>query len=307
MYDNHFPVLLNEVVEGLVTNASGIYIDCTLGFGGHSGAILNKLDEKGFLIGLDLDSHALNKAKEKLYKINDKNFSLHHSSYKEFPKILSELGIEKVDGFLFDLGISSYQIDSEHRGFSYMKSSSLDMRFNSDKGMTAKDFLGSVKERDLTEIIQTYAEVGHAKKISKMIILYRDNKKMNTTEDLKKSIHEALNGCSNKILSRIFQAIRIVVNNEIDTFKETLEIVPQYLNKGGKIAIISFHSIEDRIAKHFLKNNIIVDERDYYKSKKTNFSSSFNVLTKKPIIAKRHELAINRRSKSAKLRIAELV
>jgi 16S rRNA (cytosine1402-N4)-methyltransferase len=259
------------------------------------------------LIGLDLDSHALNKAKEKLHRIDNKRFSLHHSSYKEFPKILSELGIEKVDGFLFDLGISSYQIDSEHRGFSYMQSSPLDMRFNSQSGITAKKFLNAVKEKELIKIIQTYAEIGHARKISKMIILYRNKKKMNTTEDLKKSIYEALDGCSNKIFSRVFQAIRIAVNNEIRTFKRTLEIVPQYLNQGGRVAVISFHSIEDRITKHFFKNSVMIDEENYYKSKKINDKKKFNVLTKKPIIANKDELLVNRRSRSAKLRVAELL
>ena len=307
MYDNHFPVLLNEVVEMFATNINGTYIDCTLGFGGHSSAILNKINKDGFLIGLDLDSHALNKAKEKLEKIKNKRFSLHHSSYREFPKILSELGIEKVDGFLFDLGISSYQIDSEHRGFSYMRPGPLDMRFNPKKGVTAKELLKSIDEKELVEIIQTYAEIGNAKKISKMIILYRKQKKMNTTEDLKESIYKALNGCSNKIFSRVFQAIRIAVNNEIINLKKTLEIVPQYLNQGGKIAVISFHSIEDRIVKHFFKNNIIVDEKNYYQSKEVKLHRSFNNLTKKPIVAQKDELRINKRSKSAKLRIVELL
>ena len=303
----HFPVLLNEVIKSFALKKDGIYIDCTLGFAGHSSEILKKITKKGFLIGLDLDPYALNKAKEKLQKEKNKNFSLHHSSYKEFPKILSELGIEKVDGFLFDLGISSHQIDSEHRGFSYMKSNDLDMRFNSNSSLTAKDFLKSVSEQELIELIQIYAELGNAKKIAKKIIQMRDNNKMNTTIDLKNAIFQALDGCSNKIISRVFQAIRIAVNDEINTLKKTLEIVPRYLKKGGRVAIISFHSIEDRIAKHFLKNNLIMNEKNYYEPKSLGENFKFNLITKKPLIPTDKEIKINSRSRSAKLRVAELL
>ena len=307
MYSDHFPVLLNEVVEMLVTDLEGTYIDCTLGFGGHSSAILKKINKKGFLIGLDLDPYALNKSREKLQEINDKRFSLHHCSYIEFPKILSELGVEKVDGFLFDLGISSYQIDSEHRGFSYMKSGPLDMRFNPEDGITAKEFLNRVNEKELTTILQIYAEVGHAKKIAKAIIKKRDNGSMETTEDLKNAIFNSLNGCTKKIIGQVFQAIRISVNREIETFKNSLRTVPRYLKKGGRVAIISFHSIEDRIAKHFLKNNMMVNENDYYDYEKIEYEFEFNTLTKKPIKAQKEELLMNRRSSSAKLRVAELI
>jgi len=303
----HFPVLLNEVINSFVLKKDGIYIDCTLGFAGHSSEILKKITKKGFLIGLDLDPYALDKAKEKLLKEKNKNFSLHHSSYKEFPKVLSELGIEKVDGFLFDLGISSHQIDSEHRGFSYMKSNDLDMRFNSNSSLTAKHFLKAVSEKELIELIQIYAELGNAKKIAKKIIQMRDNNKMNTTIDLKNAIFQALDGCSNKIISRVFQAIRIAVNDEINTLKKTLEIVPRYLKKGGRVAIISFHSIEDRIAKHFLKNNLIMNEKKYYEPKSLGENFKFNLITKKPLIPTDKEIKINSRSRSAKLRVAELL
>ena len=307
MKKNHFPVLSNEVIEMFVTNLEGVYVDCTLGFGGHSNAILNKINDKGFLIGLDLDPYALDKAKEKLQKTKSKCFSLYHSSYKEFPKVLSELGIEKVDGFLFDLGISSYQIDSEHRGFSYINSGPLDMRFNPNHGITAKKFLEAVKEKDLIRIMQIYAEVSHAKKIARRIIQKRNERKMNTTEDLKNAIFYSLNGCNNKIVGRVFQAIRIAVNDEINTFKNTLELIPQYLNKGGKIAVISFHSMEDRIVKHFFKNNVIIDEEDYHNPKSLGNDFKFNILTKKPVQATKKELMANSRSKSAKFRLAELL
>ena len=212
----HFPVLLDEVIETLVTDLDGIYVDCTLGFGGHSSAILEKISKHGFLIGLDLDPYALNKAKEKLEKTGNKRFSVHHTSYKEFPEVLSRLGIDKVNGFLFDLGISSHQVDSEHRGFSYMKEGPLDMRFNPQGEKTAKDVLLEISEIELIDILQTYAEIGQAGKIAKEIIHERNRKNMNTTSDLKQAIFNATNeNCSNKILSRIFQAIRITVNDEI--------------------------------------------------------------------------------------------
>ena len=306
MSSDHFPVLLDEVIEMLITDVDGTYIDCTLGFGGHSSAILNKLSKQGFLIGLDLDPYALSKAKEKLDKVHGKRFSLHHASYKEFPRILKKLGIDKVNGFLFDLGISSYQVDSEHRGFSYNKEGPLDMRFNPEGNQNAKDFLAEVSEKKLIKILQLYAEIGSSRKIAKKIIERRNENKMNTTLDLKNAISDATNGCSNKILSRVFQAIRICVNQEIETFKKTLAVTPDYLIEGGRILVISFHSIEDRITKHFFKDSIIKDEYDYYRKDIVNKDLKLKVLTKKPIMASDKELSLNKRSRSAKLRVSEL-
>ena len=304
---NHFPVLLDEVIETLVTDLDGIYVDCTLGFAGHSSAILEKISKQGFLIGLDLDPYALNKAKEKLEKKGNKRFSVHHASYEEFPEILSRLGIDKVNGFLFDLGISSYQIDSEHRGFSYMKEGPLDMRFNPKGEKTAKDVLSEISETELMNILQTYAEISQAGKIAKKIIHERNKKNMNTTSDLKQAIFSATNqNCSNKILSRIFQAIRILVNDEIQTFKKTLVRTPDYLVAGGRVCVISFHSIEDRIVKHFFKDSTIINQHDYYDRQKIQTTKALNALTKKPIIASKKEILSNTRARSAKLRVAEL-
>ena len=305
--DNHFPVLLDEVIETLVTDIDGIYVDCTLGFAGHSAAILEKISKHGFLIGLDLDPLALNKAKEKLEETGRKEFSVHHASYQEFPEILSKLGIDKVNGFLFDLGISSYQIDSGHRGFSYMKEGPLDMRFNPQGEKTAKDVLLKISETDLIDILQTYAEIGKAGKIAKQIIHERNRENMNTTSDLKQAIFKASGDtCSNKILSRIFQAIRIVVNDEIESFKNTLFKVPNYLVRGGRVSIISFHSIEDRIVKHFFKDATMINEHNYYDREKKDTENMLNPITKKPIVASKNEILLNRRSRSAKLRVAEL-
>ena len=303
---HHFPVLVDEVIENLAIKKNGIYIDCTLGFAGHSSEILKKINEKGFLIGFDLDPYALKKAKEKLQYVKNKKFSLYHKSYCEFPETLYELGIKKVDGFLFDLGISSHQIDSEHRGFSYARKSKLDMRFNPENQLDAKEYLYNINEKELILLIQTYAEISHAKKVAKKIIDMTEQNKMETTEDLKKAIYDSLGGCNNKILSRVFQSIRIGVNDEINNFKKTLKLAPQFLKKGGRIAVISFHSIEDRIVKHFFKKNILMNEYDYFKPELNCSDYSFKIITKKPIVASKKEILANSRSKSAKLRIAEL-
>ena len=303
---NHSPVMLNEVIDMLITDKDGIYIDCTVGFGGHSESILKNITKNGFLIGTDLDPYALNKAKEKLSKVKNKKFSLYNASYKEIPDILSKLGIKKVNGFLFDLGISSYQVDSEHRGFSYLKEGPLDMRFNQNIKESAKDFLKNISEIKLASLIKTYAEISKSKKIAREIIRKINEDKMHTTIDLRNAIIEASGTGNNKILSRIFQAIRIGVNNEIYNFKKTLEITPALLKKGGRLAIISFHSIEDRIVKHFFKRSIIIDEFNYYKTDLKKIETNFKVITKKPLTACSEETASNKRARSAKLRVAEL-
>ena len=308
MLIDHIPVLTNEVINMLVKKKNGIYVDCTVGFAGHSSNILKTINSKGFLIGIDLDFYALEKASKKLNKIQNRRFELHHSSYIEFPMILSKYGIDKVDGFLFDLGISSYQVNSGHRGFSYLKDAPLDMRFNDkNNSYTAKKFLHNVSEKKLSDILKIYGELQKSRKIASMIIERRKCKKMETTFDLKQAIIDATGKNSNKIFSKAFQAIRISTNNELDTFKNTLKLVPKYMNKNGRIGIISFHSIEDRIAKHFLKEMAIVDEKDYYKKDIIDYKYSLNVLTKKPIIASDSEIKNNRRSRSAKLRIAEKI
>tara|TARA_B110000116_G_scaffold239924_1_gene227670 strand:- start:714 stop:1631 length:918 start_codon:yes stop_codon:yes gene_type:complete len=303
---DHCPVMLEEVINTLINDKDGIYIDCTVGFGGHSESILKNINTKGFLIGTDLDSYALDKAREKLKSVKNKQFTLYNSSYKDIPDILEKLGIKKVNGFLFDLGISSYQVDSEHRGFSYSKNGPLDMRFNQNAKQTAKEFLSSITEIELANLIRIYAEVGHSKKIAREIIKKRNMDKMHTTLDLKNAISSAVNNNSNKILSCVFQAIRIGVNDEINSFKNALQIAPSFLKKGGRLAVISFHSIEDRIVKHFFKNSVIVDESDYYKKNLTKINTELKIITKKPIVPSRKEISRNKRARSAKLRVAEL-
>ena len=189
MVEHHIPILCNEVVENLILNSEGIYMDCTVGFGGHSERILEKLDNNGMLIGIDIDPYAFKESKIKL-KNNFKNFNLHNCSYIDFPDILEGIKLKKVDGFLFDLGISSYQVDAAHRGFSYSLNGPLDMRFNQNnsKIKTAKKILQIVTEEELSQIIKIYGEEKNYKRISKSIINARKSGLMDTTEDLKKAI-----------------------------------------------------------------------------------------------------------------------
>ena len=303
----HIPVLLDEAIRILDIKPEGIYMDCTVGFGGHSELLLEKLNSKGILIALDLDPYALEKAKIKLSQQN-KNISLHNCSYSVFPQILEKMGIKKVDGFLFDLGISSYQVDSGHRGFSYMKNAPLDMRFNhkDTNTITAKDLINTITQNELSNALKLYSNIPNYSKISKNIIVARNKKQIHSTFDLKQAICQALPYENYKKLSQVFQVVRILVNNEIETIKETLKLTIDYLKIGGKIAVISFHSIEDRIIKHFLKNLTIYKNLSY-DIEYQHSSAKLKILTKKPIVESNAGVKLNPRSSSAKLRCAERV
>ena len=302
----HIPVMKNETLDLLINKKDGIYIDCTIGFGGHSKEILNRINNKGILIGMDLDPYALSKANEKLSDSSEKKFSLHNISYKEFPTILSEMKIKKVDGFLIDLGISSYQVDSAHRGFSFTNNGPLDMRFNQSSGYTAKKFLNKISDKKLADIIKYYGDQSKSKKIAKAILEKINSNKINTTFDLKNCIQSVTKSNDLKIVSKVFQSIRIALNDEFENLKSVLKKMPKFLNKGGRIAIISFHSIEDRIVKHYFKNNTLINVEDYFDRKKIN-QENLKVLTKKPVTPSNNEININPRSRSAKLRVAEKI
>tara|TARA_S200000501_G_scaffold78715_1_gene70496 strand:+ start:9203 stop:10114 length:912 start_codon:yes stop_codon:yes gene_type:complete len=301
--NHHIPIMKDEVVDLLDIKSKGIYMDCTIGFGGHSLNILNKLDPEGYLIGMDLDPYALDESRKKLKKHN--NFSLHNQSYSAFPQILEKMGIEKVDGFLFDLGISSHQVDSEHRGFSYMKDSPLDMRFNNDDNnqLTAQDIINSINLERLVFAFKEYTNLKNPRFIARKLIEYRKTRKIDSTLDLRNAIKSIINSDSYKVLSQIFQAIRIIVNNEIDTIKKTLTYTLDYLKIGGRIAIISFHSVEDRIVKHFFKNQTIY-KNNSYEIEYQNLNKKLKTITKKPIYETKTQ---NSRSRSAKLRVAERI
>ena len=301
----HVPIMTDEMSEHLLNKKDGIYLDGTVGFGGHSSKILEYINKNGYLIGLDLDPYALEYSNKHL-SVHLNSFSLYHANYKEFPKIINSLGIRKLNGMLFDLGTSSYQIDSEHRGFAYMKESNLDMRFNFNNGFTAQEFLNSTDEKTLSDIIYFNSGEKKSKTIANSILKYVKQGRMVTTLDLRKSIEHVIGQkYLIKSLSRVFQSIRIHINDELHSLKELLSIVLDYLDHDGKIIFITFHSIEDRMIKSFLKNNSIkcICPKEIPVCQ-CNISPKIEIITKKAITPSRVEILRNNRSRSAKMRVA---
>jgi len=283
----HAPVLSNEVLSFLEINPTGKYLDGTCGLAGHSEKILSKLSPNGFLIGTDIDNEAISIAKRKLEKVGD-NFHIEKCSYTQSQKVLEKLNIDKVDGILLDLGLSSLQLDSEDRGFSFMRDANLDMRFDLDSKTRANDIINRYSEFELADIMYHFGEERRSRKISKNII---KNRPISTVNELVEIVRISTPpNKRNKTLARVFQSFRIAVNSEIDNLKMFLKKYITFLKAGGKIVIISFHSIEDRIVKHSFKSS----------SNKGNLK----IITKKPIMASVEEQNYNKRSKSAKLRCA---
>ena len=280
----HKPVLLEEAVDLLLGGGGKIFVDCTVGLGGHARKILEKNPE-AFLIGIDRDPYALEIAKENLKEF-DGRFSLYKANYSDFDLVLKEEGIALVDGFLFDLGVSMYQLKSP-RGFSFQRDDPLDMRMDPEDRITAYDVVNRYSEKELERIIREYGEEKKARAIAKAIVLQRSKKPIETTKELVDVILSVLKR-RGKIhpATKVFQAIRIEVNRELEHLKIALEKVPTYLRSGGRLVVISFHSLEDRIVKKFFKEH----------------SHQFKILTKKPITPKREEVMQNPASRSAKLR-----
>ena len=306
----HYTVLLEETVESLGIKPDGIYVDCTLGGAGHSNLIASKLSEKGRLIGIDRDEYALEKARERLSKYSD-IVTLLHGNFVDAPKMLEEMGISEIDGVIADLGVSSFQLDNADRGFSYMQNAPLDMRMNRRDSFTAFDVVNKYSEKELSRIIDMYGEERFASSIARKIVKYRtENKDIETTFELSDIIRSAI-PAKNKAdgphpAKRTFQAIRIEVNGELDVIAECINGMFPMLKKGGRMSVITFHSLEDRIVKHtFLdKTSGCVCPKDFpvcvCGKKPTGV-----VITKKPILPSERELEENPRSRSAKLRICE--
>ena len=303
----HKPVLLEECIQGLNIKPEGIYVDGTLGGAGHSKEILKKLNKNGKLIGIDRDIEALNSAKENLKEYDNVIFV--HGNHDNIRSILEELSIEKVDGILLDLGVSSYQLDERNRGFSYLGENELDMRMDKSQSLTAKDVINNYKEEDLANIIYEYGEERFSKRIAKNICEYRKEKQIDTTKELVEIIESSIpkkfqnDGHPAK---RTFQAIRIEVNNEIKPLKKTVKDCIELLNPGGRLVIITFHSLEDRAVK-----NAYIEAKGKCTCPKDlpycvcGAKSLGEIITKKPIVATKEEIERNSRSKSAKLRIFE--
>ena len=243
----HLSVLLEETISILMTDQNGIYLDGTVGYGGHSEKILKKLSQNGMLIGIDLDPYALDYAKNRLSKIRS-SYSLHQGNYREYPQLLQKLDIKKLTGILLDLGFSSSQINAGHRGFSFQTNAPLDMRYNPAKGLSASEYLNTSDLHEIENTIINYGEERNYKKIARNICNASMKGAMNTTFDLKNSVERAVNPrFLNKSLARVFQAIRIKINDELNILEETLINSIEWLQIGGRIAVISFHSLEDRI------------------------------------------------------------
>ena len=295
----HIPVLLKESIEGLNILPNGVYVDATFGGGGHTKEILNNLNSSGKLVAFDQDADAIEN------QIDDKRLKLIKSNFKYLTNHLKYLQINKIDGLLADFGISSYQIDTQIRGFSIRFDSDLDMRMNKDQKKEAKQVLNKYSSDDLNYIFKNFGELNNYKKVTQTIISQRSKQKIVTTGDLiniLKPISPPKN--NNKFLAKIFQAVRIEVNDELSVIKKLLEASSQYLNKGGRLVCISYHSLEDRLVKRYIQNGNFKQqvESDIYGNKNTYFRKIGKIVT-----PSKYELNKNKRSRSAKLRIAEKI
>ena len=306
----HKPVLLNECIEGLNIKPKGIYIDGTLGGAGHSKEILKRLDKnKGLLIGIDRDEEALQAAKKNLSEYE--NVKYVHGNHDDIKKILEDLQIEKVDGILLDLGVSSYQLDERNRGFSYLGSNELDMRMDKSQRLTAMEIVNNYKEENLANIIYEYGEERFSRNIARNICIERRKKKIETTDELVKIIEKSiprLNPKEGHPAKRTFQAIRIEVNNEIKPLEDTIKNSIEVLEQGGRLCVITFHSLEDRAVKQAMNRakGMCTCPKDIPYCV-CGAKELGKVITRKPIVASEEEQKENSRSKSAKLRIFEKI
>ncbi len=305
----HYSVMLNEAIDGLDIKSNGIYVDCTLGYGGHSSEILKRLTT-GHLYCFDQDEEAIKYSKERLEKINNK-FTIIYSNFADLKKKLKEQKITKVDGILFDLGLSSPQIDDASRGFSFMQDAPLDMRMDLNNKLDAKKVVNTYSIEELTNIFYLYGEEKMSKIIAKKIVATRLDKEIETTSELVKVIASAVGAKyfnKNHPERQIFQAIRIEVNSELTVLSKVLPDAIDLLNKGGRMCVITFHSLEDRIVKQIFKKESEIDElvKGLPEIPK-EYMPKLKLVNKKPILPSELEIKDNSRSKSAKLRIVERV
>lgn len=303
----HYSVMLNEAVDGLCIRDGGIYVDGTLGGGGHSHEILSRGDVK--LIGIDRDIEAIAAAKARLAVFGEKATYI-NDNFRNVVSILDNLGIDEIDGMVLDLGVSSYQLDNKDRGFSYMQDAPLDMRMSRDNPKTAYDVLNTYTENELSDIFFRYGEEKWSKRIAQFIVERRAEKPVSTTFELTDIIKSAIPKAARRDVAhpekRVFQAVRIEVNGELEILKGTVEGIVSRMKKGGRLAIITFHSLEDRIIKQVFAElaSGCTCPKDFpvcVCGKKPEVK----IVTRKPVLPSREELEVNSRSKSAKLRICE--
>ena len=302
----HIPVLAKETIENLNINPDGIYLDLTLGKGGHSKMILERLSDKGRLIAIDQDKEAIEAAKENLRDFSNVTFV--NSNFENFEKALEDLGLDLIDGALMDIGVSSYQIDNADRGFSYMKDGPLDMRMNQDNELTAEVIVNEYSQDELERIFFEYGEERFSKAIARNIVRLRDEERIDTTFKLREIVRKSIKSQDAHPEKRVFQALRIEVNRELEVLENTIERLVDHLKKDGRIAIITFHSLEDRIVKNKFKDLArdcicppefpvcVCDHR-----------AKIKIITRKPVTASKEELRDNSRSKPAKLRVGQRI
>lgn len=302
----HIPVLLNETIEGLNIKPDGIYVDCTMGGAGHSSVILSKLTT-GHLYAFDQDEMVIEKSKARLEAISN-NFTIINDNFVNIKSALEEVGVTKVDGILYDLGVSSFQLDIPERGFSYNHDAPLDMRMDQSKDFSAYDVVNSYSEQELKKVLYEYGEEKFAGLIVKKIIKSRPIETTHQLVDvIKSSLPAAVLRKEKHPAKKTFQAIRIEVNKELIVFRKSLEDAFTILNKNGRIAVITFHSLEDRICKHMFKEKCTLDLPHDLPVIPEGYTIDFELVNKKAIIATQEELALNNRSHSAKLRVIERI
>ena len=308
---NHKPVMLKEIVDGLNIKPNGIYVDATLGGAGHSREIVSRLHENGILIGIDKDENAIEVSRERLKDAKCKVI-LVHDDFRNIKQILNSFNITKVDGIIADLGVSSYQIDEAERGFSYNKDARLDMRMDRSSSLDAEKVVNTYPEKDLVKILFEYGEERYARQIVKNIVNARKIKPIKTTLELRKIIEDSVPSFElfkgGSVAKKTFQALRIEVNKELEALDSLLSVMIDLLNKKGRICIITFHSLEDRL----VKNKFNLESRDCICDKSfpicvCHHKKSLKLITKKPIMPGSIEINLNSRSSSSKLRIAEKI
>jgi len=292
----HTPVLLRESIDGLDIKADGVYVDVTFGGGGHSREIVKQL-KNGTLFGFDQDAEA-----EK-NKINDERFFFISQNFRYLKKFLKLNGVNSVDGILADLGVSSYQIDTAERGFSTRFEGPLDMRMDRSLTTTAATILNTYEEKELVRVFSNYGEVRNSKTLASAIVTERRVTKLRTIADLKNILERTAMGNVNRYAAQVFQALRIEVNHEMEALQDFLKQSLEVLKPGGRLVVISYHSLEDRLVKDFMRSGNFTGEveKDYF----GNQAKYFRLITKKPIAAAEGEVSLNNRSRSARLRIAE--
>jgi len=296
--DYHIPVLLSETLEGLNIQPDGIYVDCTFGGGGHSRAILSRLGAKGKLVAFDQDDDA------KKNMPDDERLVFVSHNFRHLQRFLRLEQITAVDGIMADLGVSSHQFDEADRGFSTRFNADLDMRMDQRQALTAFDVVNTYTEQQLHKLFEQYGEVTNSKTLARKIVQVRNTASLKTIDGFKNAVRDIVKGNPNKYFAQVFQALRIEANDELGALKEMLEQIPNLLKPGGRVAIITFHSLEDRLVKNFFRRGSF-DEPEENPFINTEPVNELKIITKKPVGPTDEEMKRNPRSRSAKLRVAE--